>query len=57
LHIRADVHDREIDIVQRETEDLESIFFAIGRDFAVRSSAGKIFLAVSYQENIPFHNL
>ena len=56
LHTRPDVHDREINILQREAEDLERVLFLIVLYLAVSPCAGEIISAPGYQQNIPLHN-
>lgn len=48
LHTRANVHDREINILQGEAKNIEGIFFASRRSVAGSPSTG-------YHQNIPFH--
>lgn len=48
LHTRANVHDREINLLQGEANNIDGIFFASRLSIAGSHSTG-------YHQNIPFH--
>ena len=57
LHVRPEVNDSQINMLQSEAEDVERVLRATGLYFTTCAMVGKIIAVVTYQDNIPFHTL
>lgn len=52
LHVRADVHDREIDFVYGEADDFERLLRLVARWLRACSTV----VTLSYEQDVSFHD-
>ena len=57
LHVRPEVDDSQVNMLQSEAEDVERVLRATGLYLTTCAMAGKIIAVVTDQDNIPFHTL
>ena len=57
LHVRPQINDSQINMLQGKAEDIERVLRATGLYLTTCAMVGKIIAVVTDQDDIPFHTL